>query len=41
MFSLHNRYVPSHYMEVVVNETGGPIVVNFVLTPSDDVEGIF
>lgn len=33
-------YVPSQYMEVVVNEVG-PTVVNFTLTPSDNVEGIF
>lgn len=32
-------YVPSPYLEVVVNETWTPIVVNFSLKPSD--EGIF
>lgn len=34
------RYVPSRYKEVTVDENGST-VVNFVLVPSDDVEGIF
>lgn len=37
---IHYRYVPSQYMEVVVNEVG-PVVVNFSLAPSDSAEGIF
>ncbi|CRK97571.1 CLUMA_CG010957, isoform A [Clunio marinus] len=31
-------YIPSPYLEVVVNEVGA-VVVNFTLTPSDSVEG--
>ncbi|KAG5682478.1 hypothetical protein PVAND_011829 [Polypedilum vanderplanki] len=31
-------FVPSRYMEVVINESE-PVIVNFTLTPSDDVEG--
>lgn len=38
---MFHRYVPSRYKEVVINENDEPVMVNFMMTPSDDVEGIF